>query len=89
MKTIRTKKDVEELIKRLVENGASISIWDEKESCCSISNIVENGNCRYYVDYHEDLTGKDWTQFQYYSELVKILWDNRKHINRTGQLQYI
>ena len=78
---IRSKNDVKELIASLVSNGEGISLWDEIDSLRSIVRIEADEWMGYHVTYHEDITGEDWIQFHYPSELINLIWECRKHIN--------
>lgn len=89
MNKIKCKADAEELIRRLAAGDAVISLWDTPASIRVITRIVDDGSSGFYVSYHEDTTGEDWRQFHYLSEIIDTIWNNRKHINNSDQLQHI
>lgn len=89
MNMIRSKKDVEKLIDWLIANETVMGLWDEEDTIRSIIRIEPDDWMGYRVTYHEDITGEDWTQFYYPSELIDLIWKCRKHINQNGRLQYI
>ena len=81
MNMIRSKKDVEKLIDWIIANETVMGLWDEEDTIRSIIRIEQDDWMGYRVTYHEDITGEDWTQFHYPSELIDLIWKCRKHIN--------
>ena len=89
MQAIKSKADAQEVIDRLISSEGFITLWDTSKTIRAVTRIVKTDGFGYYVSYHEDTTGEDWTQYHYLAEIVSIIWDNRKFINRSGQLETI
>ena len=89
MEKIKSKADAKELIRRLVEKEEWITLWETARSIRVITRIIDDGASGYYVHFHEDTTGEEWSSFRYLSEIVDVVWDNRKYINSTPQLRRI
>lgn len=90
MNCIRSKADAQAVVNHIVSTADPITIWEVPGSIRVIVKIsdVDNGY-GYYVTYHEDTTGEDWSQFHYPAEVTEAIWRNRKYINSSGQLDNI
>lgn len=89
MQAIKSKADAQKVVEHLISSDGFITLWDEPKTIRAISKIVKMDGLGYYVSYHEDTTGEDWSQYHYLAEIVSLIWDHRKFINRSGQLETI
>ena len=78
---ITNKKDVENLIKIMVEESIEIQLYDNanENEIISIENV---DGFIYTVSWEDTVNGTCGIYKLYLSELVDKIWENRKYINK-------
>lgn len=86
MNKIVRKADVKVVLNNLVKTEEPLILWSNIDSVRYI-DTVEKTEDGYRITIFDDVTGAGWRGFFYPSEAINLIWENRKYINESGQLE--
>ena len=85
MKKITSYKVAEELANKMIKTGEQIILWDEMDYN-RVMEVVADNEGLLEVILSDTVNGNMFRRNMYIGELVRILFENRKDVNRLNDL---
>lgn len=86
MEKIKKYKDATAAAIKMAESKKEIQLWDERKTArVAMVELFDGDLCK--IQYVDTVTGEVWNDRVSIHELSAAIWENRKFINNSGQIE--